>query len=510
MAAPTKTTQVSIWASVNGMFQPAEVLDVVQTGMSGITLPGVNGSITYNFGKNEFGEPIVRSTSRDNPEQADITLDAFMTAAYNAVLRSQQVGHLDYLQLRAKTCGTALKNPSSNAWVVHYEDILMGNATLSDIPRDSTQSDIELGVTGSPRFNILSMASTLTAQTTTETNDANSVWFLEAPAEWADCGNGYPGPKKIGYIACDAVGAGTANILYTNDGGVNWNPVDVDPFIADEHTSYIWGQVISPTKFRVVIPRITTDVANPAEIAYADFIVGDEGTVPGGAWNFTNVGSNNGDIVTARLWPETRILLIALDTGNIYKSENQGETFTEVYTGANQINQMEVGPDGTIYAVGVSNTFLISTNNGDSFTATGYSGPTGSDASTAIKATDKGLWLGNGTSAFYSRATKPSSANQWTSSRDFGANHAIVKFRTKGARKHIGGSSQVIEAVVNDSTANEGDVWISYDGGGFWEEVTNLANSGYNDVWFSERDDNFAIIVGEDNGSTAVIHKYSA
>ena len=69
--------------------------------------------------------------------------------------------------------------------------------------------------------------------------------------------------------------------------------------------------------------------------------------------------------------------------------------------------------------------------------------------------------------------------------------------------------SQLIQVVVQDGTGTDGDVWRSEDGGGFIREVTDLSNSGYNGFYFSGDNINLGWIVGDADGGTGLIHKFS-
>lgn len=498
-----KTTQIATWYPTDGLFSPASAYAVRESGFSGVTLPGQSGDATINYGYGVDGKAVVRSIDFGNPGTPAVTIDSFLTDTRDRIMKAHLTGEIAYLQLRGKSCGTQIDNPFGNSVSVHFEATRSGDASIGDKPANRTSADI----TQTTPFSAIGYSvwydGVLTKQTTTETTDANSAWF----ADWGKdtCGSGYAGPNRIGYIACDAGAAAIANILYTTNGGATWAATSADPFIADEHTNFIVGFQKSATQFRIIVGRTVTDGSNPAEIAYADITYGDEGTT---VWTPVNVGSVNGEVITSIFVARTQAIFATTDGGEIYRSTSQGESWTEVYSGANAINAMAIDIDEDIYAAGAANTLLKSSDGGASFSV--VTGPTGSDASTAIHISNNAIWLGNGTSIWYTEAKTPSSANQWTQSKDFGANHSVTTIHAKGRATGInGGSSQLLDVVVNDSTGNDGDVWKTLDGGGTWEEITNLTNSGYGIAFFSDADDNFAVIPGEDDGATAIIHKYA-
>lgn len=499
-----KQSQSAIWVPVNGKFAAVTPFQRGQSGATGITLPGA-GDKTLIYGTDPYGNPVPLTSERGTPGQPSITIQNYITFGRDAIQKAQITGKSDYVQVRIHDC-VSLDNASGWDVLLHFGNTRAGDATIGDpASREFADGRIEQDVPFTPDYVILWFAQSLTALTTSETADANDVWFLSEPDSLADCGNGYPGADKIGYIACDAASSATANILYTNDGGGTLAATSADPFAADEHVDHVVAILRSKTQMRVVVCRVTTDGSNPAEVAYADISMGDEGTT---TWTTSNVGSTNGETITAAFWPKLNRLYVATSGADIYLSTDQGASFTAIATdiGGN-VNAFTSGPDGNVYACGTAGILFV--EKGDSGTFSALTDPTGSDASTAIAVTREGIWLGNGTSIFYSRNLSPASANDWTSSKDFGANHQVQAISPKGGVRAFGGDSQLLHVVVSDTTGNEGDVWLTADGGGFWQETTNLTNSGYNGAYFSPVDDNLGFIVGDDNGSTAVIHKLS-
>ncbi|KKK80448.1 hypothetical protein LCGC14_2823370, partial [marine sediment metagenome] len=134
-------------------------------------------------------------------------------------------------------------------------------------------------------------------------------------------------------------------------------------------------------------------------------------------------------------------------------------------------------------------------------------GPTGGAAFTAlVVAGDGTLYAGNGTSVFKSTDSAGSIGN-WTELYDFGGILAVVELQVVGGVRAGGGDSQIVRAVVDDPTPGTSQVWLSFDGGQNWEQVTEIVNDGYNAAYFSEIDNNKAIIVGDNDGSFAAIHQ---
>lgn len=336
-------------------------------------------------------------------------------------------------------------------------------------------------------------------QTTTEVADLNAIAGLTD----LDSNNdipGYPGHDKMLFVGCDADTGVAANVLYSVNGGGTWAAFGADPFAVDKHIQAIAVQFITPTKYRLIVLRVTTEAALPAQVAYADITLGDESTSP--TWNTVAVGSTNGELGEALFWPTKKFnRAYAAAAGDIYVSTDQGESFgTAVFTGSTVVNAFAIDDDENIWAVGASN--LILREKADTRgTFDTMTGPSGGGAMNAVAiADDDTVFVGNGTSLFRS-SNGAASTGGWTSIKDFGANHQVQEIQL------IENNSQLIRVLVSDTTANEGDWWYSLDGGNTFVEVDNLTNSGYNAAYFSEVDPNFAVAVGEDNGSTGVIHK---
>jgi len=497
-----KANELVIWLPIDGDFEQAQPFQLHEAGFSGLNVPG-DGDLTVVYGQDENGRAIALDEETGTPGNATITIDKYLNAAFDAVDEAHHIGSLPYIQLRRSGCNS-LDVPSDPDWVMHWSKPTAGDASVSDVDKTFTNAALDHSVPYvSPRFAWVHKSS-LTQATTALTTDINSVVFLSEDISWAECGNGYPGPDKIGYMAFDAGSSATAKIQYTTDGGDTWANVSADPFGTDEHISYLAVHRLNATQFVLIASRITTDVSNPGEIARAVITLGDEGTT---SWTTVNVGSNNGDVVTAIFWHRLTRLYVADDNGKVFLSEDAGVSFpTEAYSG-NQINQLTVDENGIVYGCGASNTLLKGNATGKTLSAS-LTGPTGSSPSTAIQVTREGIWLGNGDKVFLSRNPSPTLANQWTQKKDFGTNHVVRRMKAHGNRI-LAGDGHIVDLVVSDTSGNEGDVWRTYDGD-YFDEVTNLTNSGYNDAYFSSINDNKAWIVGDDDGTTGIIHKYFA
>jgi hypothetical protein len=311
---------------------------------------------------------------------------------------------------------------------------------------------------------------------------------------------GYPGPDKIGFIAGTGATA-FSFVSYTITGGSTWANLASDPFATGKSIKSIAVRFISHDTYRVNVLRDTTEAALPPQSAWADIVLGAEaGSI---TWTTANLGAVNAGLGEAMFWggPFGR-LYAAADTGILWVSTNQGESWTNVGDLSVIVQQFAVDFDDNIWVVGATNTIAREkANNRGTFDT--LVGPTGGGGFFSIAlARDGYLYAGNGTSIFRSNNLAANTGG-WTSLKDFGANHAVVGIQC------VDGESQILRALVSDTTGTDGDVWYSLDGGNSWVEVTDLANSDYTRWYVSEVDPNLVFVGGLTNGTNGIVHKLS-
>lgn len=494
-----------IYLQQDGAFTASAPFERGQAGLGDITLPGP-GDRTVFFFTDEFGNPIPGGAERAAPGQPSTSVDNYFGYARSILEKIAREGGCRNLQFRLYDCGS-LDNPGAWTRIIHLGQVQTGDLTISaPVSREFSDARIEMSTPANAIYWIDWSEQALTSLTTTEITSLTGVTFMSAPQGCDNCGNGYPGPDKIGYITTEADTGVTANILYTNDGGSTWTATSADPFGADEHSSFPVLRPLNKTQLRLIVGRTVTDAAAAAEIAHTDVTLGDEGTT---VWTSVDVGATNGDVINSIFWPQFDRLYVGFGGGDIALSTDQGESFSVIYTGAQAINQFAQAPNGDVYACGATGTLLLERSASGTFAA--ITDPTGTDASTAIAiANDGTIWLGNGTSLWYTTNSVPTATTDWTSVKDFTTNHQVIAIHPKGGVQAMGGDSQVLHVVVNDTSAGEGDVWLTADGT-YFQEVTNLTNSGYLAAYFSSLNDNWGTIVGTANATPlGVIHRLNA
>jgi hypothetical protein len=313
---------------------------------------------------------------------------------------------------------------------------------------------------------------------------------------------GYPGPDKIGYIAsAGATGTSINKVSYTITGGGAWANLASDPFAAAEDLGSVAVRFISHDTYRVVVLRTTANAGQAPRTAYTDIVLGSEGGSI--TWTTADMGTTNNVAGETMFWGgQFGRLYASADTGKIYVSTNQAESYTLAADLGVALTQFAVDWDDNIWAVGATNT-IAREKSSSRGTFDTLVGPTGGSGFTAVAvARDGYLYAGNGT-AIYLSNNLAANTGGWSSLKDFGTNHSVVGIQC------VDGESQVLRALVSDSTGTDGDVWYSLDGGNSWVEVTNLANNNYNTWYVSEVDSNLLFIGGDANGGAGVVHKLS-
>lgn len=445
-------------------------------------------------------------TEEEPPGDAPtFTLTFFQEKEIKFIEKMANKGKTFNAQLRLYKCAT-LDNPTGWDRIWQLSQIRIGQRTIGEAPTvRAGGAMVESGVECTPLAVVDVAQLTLSALTNVETEDMLAIDGIKDLA--SACGAGYPGPDKVLVMSAQAAAGAKANVYFSINGGGTTTVVTADPAANDEHLGAI---VVRPlgNGFRIVVARTVTDAGAPPEIWYATPAAFDATTIAAATWTAVNISAVNAGFVADRglFWAEFNRLYAGLNIGDIYVSTNQSESWTLVYDGAVAIAGFARDKDGGVWAVGASNAILYeSPSNRNVFAA--KTGPAGGAAFTAIAVANDGtIFAGNGT-ALYRNNNNAGTAGGWTSVKDFGAGFAVRRIWFEGLNKLDNGESQTIRVAVDDTAPNDGSVWQSVDWGQTWQQVTTLANDGYNDAYWSKYG-NHAIIVGDDN-PLAIIHQLS-
>jgi len=500
-------TEVTVWLQPNGPGTAYDVYGIQKkaASMTGKALPGPG--ITPTYGRDRFGNPVSIRESKEPPgDLPGASISLYETAQVSVLKKLKDKGCKVNVQERIRQCGT-LDHPNLWEKIRHWGDGTITNIAPGDAPSltfDDTPVSEEATVTFAHVIEVVKLR--LSAQSSGVNADLLSIAGM-TDEDCNECGSGYPGADQILFVGADAHSyLLTANVLYTTNGGGTWALTTADPFAAGEAVNFIAVDFIDDDSLRLIVGTSTTDAAAKAKIAYADVDLGAVGTT---VWTSTLItGTVVGDVVTAMGWLFFDRLYVA-SAGDIYLSTDQGETLanTAIYTGATQINGFTLAPnEDEVYAFGAANLILREVNKAGSFSA--LNGPAGGGAFTALVMSggNELLYAGNGQSLYVS-SDKANNAGNWTQLKDFGANKVVRKIQCLGSARAGGGSSELLRVEVDDTTGAAGGLWFSIDGGANFSEVPSLTNTGYNDAYYSEIDDNLMILVGDIVGTAGVIHK---
>lgn len=500
--------RVTVWYQDDGDGSEFQLLGIGdnQGGMTGKSIPGPGSTPVY--GRNLYGRPIVIRKTIDAPGGLPgATISIHEKAQIDFLWATLNKGCTLNIQERITKCG-ALNNPNRWDAIRHWADGEINNYTPSDGPSltfDGSEMTIDAEVSFDHVIKLVQTA--LSGLTLNQPSNLLAITGL-TEEDCNECANGYPGADQILYVGAQATTyLVTANVWYSTNGGGTFAQTSADPFAAGEDVNFVMVKFIDNDTIRLIVGTSTVDAAAKAKIAYADIDLGSEDTTSWTTVTITN--TSNGDVITALAWLFFG-RLYAASAGDIYVSTDQGESLGDaaVYTGSTQINGFAKSPDDRhVYAYGASNLILRETNKSGTFET--RVGPSGGGAFTALTVAGDGtVYAGNGTS-IYKSTDGAGVAGNWTQLKDFGASHSVVKIQCIGGPRAGGGNSQLLRAVVDDTTPSTGSVFLSVDGGATWVEETTLTNTGYNDAYFSEIDDNLAIIVGDESAGTGVVHKLS-
>lgn len=415
-----------------------------------------------------------------------------------------------HMQRRFAPC-VSIDNPlawRTNGRIWHYSQgkvTSQGNAEAPTLRASGAMTENTVMVQFKEIIDYIPLS--LSGQTTTE---ATGLTCITGIGDRGDtCGSGYPGPNKVMFAGALSGGGAEADIVFTVNGGGTWTALTNQPFAADEAISAIMAKPYG-SGVRIIAVRGTTDAGNPPEIAYATAAAWDATTIAAVTWTAVELGTTDAEFGTAGMWEDFNRVYVGLDTGDIYLSTNQGESFTMIHEGAQDVRDFCTDPEGGVWAVGDTNTiFYERPNKQGEFTA--KAAPAGGGNFTKILVcNDMTIYAGNGTTLFKNN-NKAATAGGWSSVKAFGATRPVVGLYCEGGFRVPKGDPELLRVVIDDTTSGttDGEVWESVSGGSDLQPVTAHANYGYKAVyWFSSG--NEAVIVGDvDAGGVAAIHKLS-
>lgn len=294
-----------------------------------------------------------------------------------------------------------------------------------------------------------------------------------------------------GFAVADAVAYGTANVLYTSNGGT-W-AATTDPFGADENPIAIECFAFGRETSRVIVANGSTSGA-PAEIAYSD----DNGTT----WTSVNVSAGN------TVFPSRHSLFAlnqyhiwaALANGYIYHSDDAGVSWDAQEAGllnSGAWNAIHFQTEDVGWVGGDNNELARTLDGGTTWSAiTGPAGQTTDDVTCIFVLDRNRVWVG------YNDGTL------WYTN-DGGTNWSERSFPGSGVGevRDIKFHNDSLGFMVINNASPTGTALWTINGGFTWSRLTANSNSGYNAIFVCDEWNFF--IAGEANGGTGYIAKVS-
>ena len=287
---------------------------------------------------------------------------------------------------------------------------------------------------------------------------------------------------QIGAIVCDHVGAATADVLFTQDGGITWAAGAADPFAVSLAAMAIVQFPFGSAGGRRWIAGMEAPAGAQGMVAYSDNM--------GTSWTTVNIGgavAGHGVTKGGGLFAldEKHIWLVGA-AGYIYFSADGGVTWT-------------VQEPGVITAGAYTQVFFIDANYGMAVAAAGVVAitrdgglhwvaatvVTGAPAlNTCSMSSTNRLWAGTATGLlFYSNdfGTTWAGRTGWTGSG-------------VGQVRDIQFLNEYVGWMVVNSAAPVGTILRTINGGFTWEALTTPPNVGLNEIW--PVNENLATAVG--------------
>lgn len=429
-----------------------------------------------------------------DPVTTTITGLMFKTASVIEMLRCPAVVYL--LQM----CGEGVKKDIFQNYDrgVALNVSRNTNTTWSNLVHREEENASERAVDISanpPAFEFFNLKTAVARQSTTQTQALNDISICGEEQCAGVCGV-QAHELCSGLVAAgDTLAgspAGNAEVIATTDKGTTWTATATDPFIVGEDVSAVWCFQLDKDTDRIIVARGTTDVGNPAEIAYSDD--------SGATWTNVNVGAVNGQFAPdndSLFVLDRNNIWLSTDDGYIYKSEDAGESWEAQEQGvitANAINCVNFADNNNGFFAGDSNVIARTTDGGQTWSAVTAPAAQAADNITSLEWSGR-WWIGyNDGQLWY---TEDDGTNWLQRTYDNVASQVSIP--------KIDFITELHGFMVTNTVAPIGTVYHTVDGGYTWQPLTTTTNGGLNSIVACDL--NLAYAVGEVSGGTAVILK---
>jgi len=433
---------------------------------------------------------IKRGSSMEAPDDGTITVSSLLGSTIN---RLETLTCPPTLYVAQTECGVKsdLKN-AERVWPLVHANIESMNYTNLAHYSDDAASEVSVDFAFDPDVQMIAQVA-IARLGTTEAEPLNDVDAISMYNCGGSCGLAV-NAGQIGYIAADADGAASANVLGTTNSGGTWTALAAQPFGVGEHIMSIAMVDVSST-VRRIIACLEAPAGAQGEIAYSD----DGGTT----WTTVNIGgavaghgSANYNTIFAmdyyHIW-------LASAAGYIYFSEDGGATWTAQEAGVLTVGDyMSIDFFDENYGVAgaLADVIAITSDGGNTWSAATATGG-GGDILTVNISDDNVVWVGDDDGKLWRSADLGITWTQVTTFTGSGV----------GDVRHVEFVNPVSGFLVTDSAAPLGTIHRTKDGGYTWEALTTPTNAGLNGGTFWDANNGF--VVGEVSGGTGVILRVS-
>ncbi len=292
---------------------------------------------------------------------------------------------------------------------------------------------------------------------------------------------GYPGEDLVGYAITS-----NGNAYYTINGGGTWTAMSTaQPAGGATALKGLAVVSLSDSTFRLIVGD--ADATSAIQVHHQIIT---HGNYAGGTWTSTTIDATTA-AVTAML--ATVDAVYVAGDGEIFQSTNNGASYLASSIGGSPagpaINDFVEADNGTVIAVGATNTIISKAASAGSFS--NLTGPNNGNI-TAIGIGYEGqrayLFAGVGQYIYRSDDFAATVAN-WVQAVDLGASNAAVKIHCANR------ISQLVHAIVDGNTG-PGQFHYSYDGGNSFTQLTTVGSDPFAAGWFSPTNPNLAYMVG--------------
>lgn len=473
----------------SGKGTPYAPLGLGRVGMDNTTIQGPQKNAVYGSG--QFGQPIPIAIQRTPPgDLPTSTLQFYDTKAQNFVMERLAKDQSFSMQVRTISCNGSRDNP--NLWdvVENYSDLDVQQGQIGQVGLAWSGENIQNSAGIKANFYVKYVRPELVDIPQTLSEDITGIAGVSDPL----CTDtGYQGADQIYIVTLLPVAAAKPQVWATQNNFQSMIQL-TDPGVADDTFAHPIAAIVSPTQVRFAIGKTLADAGNPASIFYTTLPFRDFSTA---AWTQVFTPSAVNLTIEASNWDFPARGMVAV-AGKVYESTSLMTSFatTPIYDGSDQVNQIITRRNKDVWIVG--NNSLISKERAFSGNFSDMIPPAGITNITAIAIADDGIiYIGADTKIFKSLDGATTAAG-WEEVRDFGTNWAIHKINLVGRFVSLNGDgeSQMLQVLANNSTAGNGMISISMDGGSIWEDFDTPNQVEATSAFFSLTNDNEAVLAG--------------